>query len=77
MVLKNIQLPEASVVTFLSIKENLEWHNEGNDVIISMPDYDPNKIKAPYAYVLKISNYGKYAHKPMMKISYPNGSMTP
>ena len=77
MVLKNIQLPEASVVTFLSTNENLKWQNEGNDVIISMPDYDPNKIKAPYAYVLKISNYGKYAHKPMMIVSYPNGSMTP
>ena len=77
MVLKNIQLSEASVVTFLSTSENLKWQNEGNDVIISMPDYDPNKIKAPYAYVLKISNYGKYAHKPMMIVSYPNGSMTP
>jgi alpha-L-fucosidase len=77
MVLKNIQLPEASVVTFLSTKENLKWQNEGNDVSISLPDYDANKIKAPYAYVLKISNYGKYAHKPMMIVSYPNGSMTP
>ena len=77
MVLKNIQLPEASVVTFLSTKENLQWHNEGNDVIVSLPDYDVNKIKAPYAYVLKISNYGKYAHKPMMIVSYPNGSMKP
>lgn len=77
IVLKNIQLPEASVVTFLSTSENLKWQNEGNDVIISLPDYDPNKIKAPYAYVLKISNYGKYAHKPMMIVSYPNGSMTP
>jgi alpha-L-fucosidase len=77
MILKNIQLPEASVATFLSTSENLKWQNEGDDVIISMPDYDPNKIKAPYAYVLKISNYGKYAHKPMMMVSYPNGSLTP
>lgn len=77
MVLENIQLPQASAVTFLSTKENLQWHNDGNDVIVSLPDYDANKIKAPYAYVLKISNYGKYAHKPMMMVSYPNGSMTP
>ncbi|HET7116461.1 MAG TPA: alpha-L-fucosidase, partial [Hanamia sp.] len=77
IVLRNIQLPEASVVTFLSTKENFKWHNEGNDVVVSFPDYDPNKIKAPYAYVLKISNYGKYTHKPMMIVSYPNGSMTP
>jgi len=77
MVLNNIQLPEASVVTFLSTKENLKWQNDGKDVIISMPDYDPNKIKAPYAYVLKISNYGKYTHKPEMIVSYPNGSMMP
>lgn len=77
MVLKNIQLSGTSVVTFLSTKENLQWQNKGNDVTISLPDYDPNKIKAPYAYVLKISNYGKYAHKPLMIVSYPNGSMKP
>ena len=76
-VLKNIQLHEGAIITFLSTKENMKWHNEGNDVIVSLPDYDPNKIKAPYAYVLKISNYGKFAHKPIVNVSYPGGSLIP
>ena len=77
MVLKNIQLPSGTVITFLSTKENLTWHNQVSDIVVSFPDYDPNKIKAPYAYVLKISDYGKFAHKPMMDVSYPNGSLIP
>jgi len=46
-------------------------------LIVSLPVYDPNKIKAPYAYVMKISNYGKFAHKPKMNVSYPGGSFKP
>lgn len=65
------------LLLFCQPKKILNGHNEGNDVVVSFPDYDPNKIKAPYAYVLKIADYGKFAHKPMMVASYPNGSMTP
>ena len=36
-----------------------------------------NKIKAPYAYVIKIENYGKFAHEPEIHVGYPNGSLTP
>ncbi len=77
IVLKDIRLSKETSITFLSTKENLLWNQHGNDVVVSLPDYDPNKIKAPYAYVMKISNYGKFAHKPKMNVSYPNGSLKP
>ena len=77
IVLKNINLPEETAINFLSTKENLKWNNQGDDVVISFPDFDPNKIKAPYAFVLKISNYGKFAHKPKIDISYAAGSLIP
>ena len=38
-------------------------------MVVSLPDYDPNKIKAPYAYVIKIENFGKFARKPVINIS--------
>lgn len=77
IVLKNINLPEETAINFLSTKENVKWHNQADDVVVSLPDFDPNKMKAPYAFVLKISNYGKYAHKPNIDVSYVPGSLTP
>jgi len=77
IVLKNINLPGETVINFLSTKENVKWHNQGDDVVIDLPDYDPNKMKAPYAFVLKISNYGKFAHKPIIDFSFAEGSLIP
>ena len=77
MVLKDLQLPAGTAITFLSTKENLQWQQDGNNVVVSFPDYDPNKIKAPYAFVIKISNFGRFAQKPKMHISYEKNSLNP
>ena len=77
MVLKDLQLPAGTAITFLSTKENLQWQQDGNNVVVSFPDYDPNKIKAPYAFVIKISNFGRFAQKPKMHISYEKDSLNP
>lgn len=77
LILKDVQLPAGTTINFLSTKENLSWKQQGANVIISLPEYDPNKIKAPYTYVVKISNYGKFATKPQMKVSYNKGSLQP
>ena len=42
-----------------------------------MPAYKPAMIKAPYAYALKIENFGAFAAKPKIEITYPNGAQTP
>ncbi|MES2330034.1 MAG: alpha-L-fucosidase [Bacteroidota bacterium] len=57
-------------VTFLSTNEKVRTTAEGNNVVVSLPEYDPNKIKSPYAYVLRIKNYGAYVRKPKMEIEY-------
>jgi alpha-L-fucosidase len=57
-------------VTFLSTNEKLRVTTEGDDVIIWLPEYDPNKIKAPYAYVVRIKNYGNYVRKPKIQTAY-------
>ena len=44
---------------------------------MDMPEYDPNRFKAPYAYVLKLSSYGSYHHKPKLVIEYPKGQLHP
>lgn len=77
IILRNIQLPATAAVAFLSGGESLSWKQEGDNVVITMPPYNPNKIKAPYAYAVKISNYGKFTAKPQMSVTYKNGSLTP
>jgi alpha-L-fucosidase len=57
-------------VTFLSTNEKLNAVKEGNDVVISLLEYDPNKIKSPYAYVIRIKNYGAYVRKPKINVEY-------
>ncbi|MEJ0103458.1 MAG: alpha-L-fucosidase [Bacteroidota bacterium] len=77
LVLKDIMLPAGTVINFLSTKEIVNWKQEGANTVINLPDYNPNIIKAPYAYVVKINNYGRFAHKPKIKYEYKNTSMKP
>lgn len=78
IVLKNIDLTEGdSKVSFLSTKQGLSWSADEDNTIVELPDYNPNKIKAPYAFVLKIENYGRFSPKPVMKVNYEKGATKP
>ena len=70
VILKDMQLGDGTVLNFLSTKEKLQWKLLGDDVEIKLPDYDPNTIKSPYAYVIKINNYGKFVAKPGINVAY-------
>jgi len=72
LVLKSIVLPAGTAISFLSTKENVSWKQEGENTVVNLPAYNPNKIKAPYAYAIKISGYGKFAKKPAIKVDYKN-----
>ena len=60
LVLKDVQLPKGTTITFLSTKGKLQWKQQGKNLMVTLPDYDPNKMKAPYAFVIKISDYGRF-----------------
>jgi hypothetical protein len=70
LVLKDISLPAGTTINFLSTKGTVKWNQEGSNTLINLPDYNPNVMKAPYAYVVKINNYGAFAKKPEIKVSY-------
>jgi len=71
LVLKNLPATSALAdVSFLSTNEKLKCTKEGNTMVISLPEYDPNKIKSPYAYTVRIKNYGAFVRKPKIEISY-------
>jgi len=77
LVLKDITLPAGTKISFLSTKENLQWKQAGTGVEISLPDYNPNKIKSPYAFAIKIENFGRFAAKPKIKVEYKPGGLKP
>jgi len=77
IVLRNIQLPAATEINFLSTGEKLNWTLQGKDTWVTLPDYSPNKIKAPYAYVLRIKGYGGFAANPRIDTKYPEQGLQP
>ena len=77
LILQNISLPATAQVSLLTTATTLQWKQAGGNTTIQLPDYDPNKIKAPYAYVVKIAGYGRFLHKPPIKISYDVNPLQP
>lgn len=78
IVLNNINLAETKgKVSLLATGQNLLWRTEGNNTVIELPEYNPNKIKAPYAYVIKMADYGRFAVKPAMKVLYEKEATRP
>lgn len=77
LTLKNTTLPPNTKISFLSTKETVSWKQAGADVVIDLPEYNPNKFKAPYAYAVKIENFGKFSAKPRLNVSYAKGSLKP
>jgi alpha-L-fucosidase len=55
-VVKNMALPRGAKAELLDGKEQVGLKQEGNDIRIQLPAYDPNRMKNQYAYVVKISN---------------------
>ncbi len=77
IVLQNLSLQPNTRIEFLETKQNLKWENDGKNVVITLPEFDPNKIKSTYAYVLKIFNTGAFTKKPAVTINYPIGALNP
>ncbi|WP_316766599.1 alpha-L-fucosidase [Pedobacter frigiditerrae] len=77
IVLQNLSFKSNTRIELLETKESLKWENNGNDVVVTLPSFDPNKIKSNYAYVLKIFNYGAFSKKPKVSVNYSIGALNP
>lgn len=56
VIIDNLKLEKNKKITMLGLEEPLSWKQKGENILIEMPVFDPNKIKgaANYAYVFKI-----------------------
>ena len=77
LLLKNLPITNNTVVTLLATGQPLTWKLSGRDVVIELPAYQPQKMKAPYAFVIKFKDFGEYASKPKVKITYAESTLKP
>lgn len=77
LVLKNTSLTAGTKVELLANHKSLTWKQEGANVVVNLPEYNQSFAKAPYAYAIKINNFGKFAHKPKIEVNYPQGKLQP
>ncbi len=70
IMLKGVTPAPGTSISLLATKQPLQWKQAGDDIEVSLPAYNPNTIKAPYAYVIKIENFGRHAAKPVAGITY-------
>lgn len=52
-----------TTVELLESEKQLEWQ-QGNDLLVHFPDYETNKGKMQYAFVIKIAKAGAFASTP-------------
>ncbi|MEO8148494.1 MAG: alpha-L-fucosidase [Bacteroidia bacterium] len=76
-VLQDITLSSDTKIELIETKQVLSWQQKNKDVLITLPEFDPNKIKSDYAYVIKINDTGAFASKPKVEISYTKNSLKP
>lgn len=73
--LRGLKVPPTSAVTLLATKQPLRFVQQGGNTVVSLPEYNPNRITAPQAFVLKISDFGAFLAKPKIKVSYASQYM--
>ncbi len=70
LVLRDMNLPAGTVVSFLENGDKLVWENSGSDVAVRLPVFNPNKIKSSHAWSLKIKDFGKFSPHVEILVKY-------
>jgi alpha-L-fucosidase len=68
--LRGLRVSPPSAVTLLATGQPLRFVQQGDNTVVSLPEYDPNRIAAPQAFVLKIAGYGAFLAKPKIEVRY-------
>lgn len=78
LTIKGLQLPATGgEVTFLSTKEKLKTENLNGNLVITLPEYNPSKMKAGYAWAVKISGVPEFVAKPGIEVTYDPRTVKP
>ena len=73
----DLLLPPDTKLELLETHDALQWEQQGRDLLVKFPAFDPNKIKSQYAYVIKMQGAGAFATNPKVSVSYIGNSLQP
>ena len=76
-VLKDLVLAPGTRVDLLENGQALEWAQEGGDLSVTFPAFDPATMKGQYGYVIRLTHTGNFAANPKLVLSYAGGSLKP
>jgi alpha-L-fucosidase len=76
-VITDLILKPETNIELLEGKRNVEWNQQGNNLVLKLPPVTPGYFKTDYMYVVKIGDAGKFIPKPSVKINYPENSSRP
>lgn len=77
VLLRDVQLPYGADVTLLGAKSRPRIELSGANTMLNLPFYDPNAFSAPYAFVVKVANYGAFTAAPEIRVQYDSLSARP
>jgi alpha-L-fucosidase len=58
-----LTLAQGTQIELLETQQPLTWHQQGKDLVIVLPPFDPEKMKSQYAFVIKIKNIGNLSNQ--------------
>ncbi|HLK29314.1 MAG TPA: alpha-L-fucosidase [Puia sp.] len=76
-VIKKLSLTPGTKIELIETHQELSWQQEGANISISLPEFNPSAMKSNYAYVIKINKTGAFASRVKIDVSYPNKSFNP
>ncbi len=68
--IKNVSASNDTKVYFLDSGEELKWETKNNNIVIHLPDYNPNLIRTNLAYAFKITEIENYVKNVGIDIHY-------
>jgi alpha-L-fucosidase len=77
LVLRGIQLGSGSELTLLATKEKLRTETLNGNTTVFLPDYNPARIRSAHAFALKISNFGAFVDKPLIRVEHDPYNLRP
>jgi len=63
--------------SLLGYKGKIAFQQIGADLVITLPEYDPNQVPDEPVYVISISNTGSFTRNPIVNVGYPKGTINP
>ena len=73
----DLSLSADAQVELLETHQPLTVHQQGKDLVVDLPPFDPGKIKSQYAYVISLHHTGAFAARPVVQVSYPGKGLHP